>query len=66
MRGQSRLVSRVASWDAIHHRRTFHCPDTTWERVIAYSNRYGVSRSAVVTQALELYLSSDNVEEAIR
>ncbi|PSR22394.1 MAG: hypothetical protein C7B43_20795 [Sulfobacillus benefaciens] len=49
--------SSSASWDATHKRRTFHCPNDTWNRLVAWCDRNGVSHSAAMTQALEAFLN---------
>jgi len=47
-----------ASWEATHRRRTFHCPNATWERLEAWCRQSGLSRSAAITQALEAFLAT--------
>jgi len=47
-----------ASWEATHRRRTFHCPNATWDRLEAWCRRSGLSRSAAITQALETFLAA--------
>ena len=46
-----------ASWEATHRRRTFHCPNATWDRLEAWCRQSGLSRSATITQALEAFLA---------
>lgn len=59
MKSVTRLVSRIASWDATHKRRTFYCPNDTWNRLVVWCDRNGISRSAVISQALELFLREE-------
>lgn len=44
------------SWEATHRRRTFHCDNAVWERLVGWCEASGTSRSAVITQALEAFL----------
>ena len=44
------------SWEDTHRRRTFHCPNATWERLEAWCAQTGTSRSAAIVQALEAFL----------
>jgi len=47
-----------ASWEATHRRRTFHCPNATWDQLEAWCRQSGLSRSAAITQALETFLAT--------
>ncbi len=47
-----------ARWEATHRRRTFHCPNATWERLEAWCRQSGMSRSATITQALEVFFAA--------
>ncbi len=44
------------AWDAAHRRRTFHCDNAVWDRLVAWCQENGVSHSATITQALEAFL----------
>lgn len=52
------LPSSESSWEATHRRRTFHCPNATWDRLEAWCRQSGMSRSAAITQALEAFLAA--------
>jgi hypothetical protein len=47
-----------ARWEATHRRRTFHCPNATWDRLEAWCRQSGMSRSAAITQALDAFLAA--------
>lgn len=44
------------AWDAAHRRRTFHCDNAVWDRLVVWCQENGVSHSAAITQALEAFL----------
>jgi len=48
----------ATTWEAIHRRRTFHCPNATWNRLEAWCRQSGMSRSAAITQALDAFLAT--------
>ena len=45
------------SWEATHHRRTFHCDNAVWGRLVAWCRETGMSHSATIEQALEAFLA---------
>ncbi len=50
--------SSSTSWDATHKRRTFHCPNETWDRLVTWCDQHGISHSATIAQALEAFLDT--------
>ena len=46
----------AGGWEATHRRRTFHCENAVWDRLVAWCAENGVSHSAAITQALEAFL----------
>jgi hypothetical protein len=49
-------ASPRGAWDAAHRRRTFHCDNAVWDRLVVWCTENGVSHSAAITQALEAFL----------
>lgn len=45
------------SWEATHRRRTFHCDNRVWERLVSLCQETGISRSAAISEALEVFLT---------
>ncbi len=51
-----------SSWEATHRRRTFHCPNATWDRLEAWCRHSGMSRSAAISAALADFLEHHDHE----